>query len=102
MNLENITGGPAFPRPASEAMDSAGQRFYPPAFSGMTLLDYFAGQALASLIVSCKVRIGSETDGEIVIADPVEVLAAHAYDIARSMIVEKSIQEDCEDDEDSL
>ena len=41
-------GGPAFPRPSSEAVDLAGQRFYPEAFEGMTLHDWFAGQALAS------------------------------------------------------
>lgn len=38
-------GGPAFPRPSGEAVDVEGNHFFPEAQSGMSLRDWFAGQA---------------------------------------------------------
>lgn len=42
-------GGPAFPRPYSETNPARGEPEYEPGQSGMTLRDWFAGQALAGL-----------------------------------------------------
>ena len=50
-------GGPAFPRPSSEAHDAQGRTFYPCAYDGMTLRDYFAGQALVGLLASNMGRV---------------------------------------------
>lgn len=72
-------GGPAFP----ESIDHEGRVWHCP---GMTLRDYFAGQALVGLIqhtkeIGCLARQGGEkTD---------EYLAGSAYEIADAMIAER-------------
>ena len=58
---ERNDGGPAFPRPSGEARDGNGTSFWPPGHPGMTLRDWFAGQALAGLIAS---NMGRIDDGE--------------------------------------
>lgn len=67
-------GGPAFPRPASPGamIASESQR-------GMTLRDYFAGQALAALLVS-------DSDSETSYRDTVK----NAYYIADAMLEERN------------
>ena len=46
MKTPSNDGGPAFPRPVSHS-DEGGTHF---GFTGMTLRDYFAGQALAGVV----------------------------------------------------
>lgn len=57
-------GGPAFPVSGFS--------------SGMTLRDYFAGQALAGITVGCGWQGG-----------PWETMAAHAYEAADAMLAER-------------
>lgn len=85
------TGGPAFPRAATQEMMEA-DCF---AEEGMTLLDYFAGQALN--ILDRDVAVGRVIDGK---ADDgyggwtEEQLVAHeAYAIAAAMLAEKRRRE---------
>jgi len=51
-------GGPAFPRPVSFSEDGGTHR----GCLGMTLRDYFAGQALAAVLVSPNFREASTKD----------------------------------------
>lgn len=67
-------GGPAFPLAASTGDPRDGVY----CTSGMSLRDYFAGQALAGLIAS------TATDG-----DDWDTIAAKAYDSAYAMIAAK-------------
>lgn len=73
-------GGAAFPFTGPELSDGS-QEYY----VGMTLRDYFAGQALAGLCTFMEHR---------------EVLADNAYRIADAMIERRKYQEDQEDQED--
>lgn len=52
------TGGPAFPEPF--AISPTGDTY--PAYSGMTLRDWFAGQALAGMVAS---GITIDMDGDV-------------------------------------
>jgi hypothetical protein len=105
-------GGPAFPLPKS-AFPAITEK--PPQVAGMTLLDYFAGQALAGLIRTGAIPEASGPDvgeGESLLSfyrtcggniphlllngDPVtvpELLADEAYDCAAAMIAEKRRRE---------
>lgn len=64
------SGGSAFPRP----IGVDGVRHYNPSQKGMTLLDYFAGQALVGLIIN------SATVSVIV------PITTRAYELAKYMI----------------
>lgn len=68
------TGGPAYPNPDIEVNDI---RIPQP---GMTLLDYFAGQALQSLITIQSPEPGEELP---------ELRAKRAYEYAAAMLAEK-------------
>jgi len=70
-------GGPAFPRPIGFHPHVGGT--YSPAQMGMTLLDWFAGQALAGLL----------SDETIERLQP-EGYAKAAYDYAEAMIEERT------------
>lgn len=72
----NDTGGPAFPHPSGAS-----------GWEGMTLLDYFAGQALPSAINS--IIVAAEKGIEVSNPDP----AIMAYQIADQMIAEKRRRE---------
>lgn len=65
-------GGPAFPRVPWDVNDYTGD-----GSPGMTLRDYFAGQALASM----------DTDGYTLTG--IHRLARRAYDIADAMLAER-------------
>lgn len=69
-------GGPAFPVPSG--YETAGPALYP----GMTLRDYFAGQALAGM---CSYGAYRHVDGKAGIV-------ADAYEIADAMISERTKQ----------
>lgn len=58
-------GGPAFPIRLTDAIQA----------EGMSLLDYFAGQALG---------------GSIITTDEPQELASHAYEVAEAMLAERA------------
>jgi len=70
-NTEAKTGGPAFPRPGS----NYGNYSYSNPVDGMTLRDWFAGQAL---------YVAHQYE------DCAERLAMHAYNIADALLAERS------------
>jgi len=74
------TGGSAFPVAGYQEING-----YVLPTTGMTLRDYFAGQALAGAMASSKVW---KTDEENI--DTPERYAVLAYNIADAMIVEKA------------
>jgi hypothetical protein len=69
-------GGRAFPRPAAGYSGSQ---------EGMTLRDYFAGQALAAILVNASADDGSFKSAKELcdIAAPVAYIAADAMIVAR-------------------
>lgn len=73
MGRTRDTGGPAFPCEEIRTPDGKG---WVPGASGMTLLDWFAGQALA---IFADNRVDPSAD----------VLARAAYDAAEAMLAEK-------------
>ena len=66
-------GGPAFPSEQHETQDGTWNQTFE---RGMTLRDYFAGQALAGLMAS-------EADGGVYLADHA---ALRAYEFADAML----------------
>lgn len=85
------TGGPAFPR--SGTFDNGPQ-------DGMTLLDYFAGQAMNALVQGRPVRpsdkqYGEDCNGNRTYFDETEgdYWAKEAYSMAESMLAEKARRE---------
>ena len=75
------TGGPAFPRTElyAAAMEREGvEASYP----GMTLLDWFAGQALAGMLASAPVADRSKPNHK--------KWAVNAYKFADTMITERN------------
>lgn len=73
-------GGPAFPRPQGHwAEDAAGND----AQDGMSLRDYFAGQALNGLCHDYRANTAMESG---VLAH----LASHAYALADAMLAERA------------
>lgn len=89
--MNKNTGGPAFPAMVADSYgygvgffvgkDPDGSRQFIETFSGMTLRDWFAGQALITL--SEQVLVGDESP---------ESLAKCAYALADAMLAERSKQ----------
>ncbi len=71
--MSNETGGPAFPQ------DLQGRRGDDPELQGMTLLDYFAGQALAGMLSNSESKFTNRFSG----------YAECAYDLAAAMLAER-------------
>lgn len=78
-------GGPAFPRPTGMFENEYGAKFPEPGDPGMSLRDWFAGQALAGTIASYAhpTSAGSMTV-------PSRRLAEYAYTLADAMIEARS------------
>lgn len=77
-------GGPAFPE-LDCFVDQHGEKPAYSAYHGMTLRDYFAGQALAGLCANDGIEF------EPVAADKIHpIYARHAYGLADAMIAERS------------
>jgi hypothetical protein len=84
-------GGPAFPSYASGAQGAAcNTRFEP--IGGMTLRDWFAGQAAVGLLASPNAL--SADDGTIPRERTMNMVAVAAYELADGMLAERSKQED--------
>jgi len=77
------TGGPAYSRPASTLTDPGGLVLFDRGDRGMTLLDYFAGQFLASYTSNDCMKAGSP-----------KVVAAQCYEQAEAMITRKRKREE--------
>lgn len=89
MSDQKKTGGPAFPRPASED----DQHFWPDQV-GMTLRDYFAAKAMQALVT---VAMGREGGANIIIKtaelskmSEAELFADTAYELADAMLAERA------------
>ena len=73
-------GGPAFPRPTNDTMVDADEF----AYEGMSLLDYFAGHALAGLLAMAKQK---QSFAEF---------SDDAYDMAEAMLKERERRSETE------
>jgi len=94
--MKSDDGGPAYPRPNSIILFNNEIVWEQ---DGMTLLDYFAGQALAGIVANSSTYIGGKiTEGE---PDPEKpgrsVIAKVAYLTAVTMIAEKQKREEIND-----
>lgn len=81
--MATTDGGPAFPQPFGGAHNAAADAY---GYGGMTLLDWFAGQALAGLIAG-------EREGNWwpnCAPDPKMAVAKEAYRRASAMLAERS------------
>tara|TARA_R110000868_G_scaffold78701_3_gene224232 strand:- start:249 stop:494 length:246 start_codon:yes stop_codon:yes gene_type:complete len=76
MDRDDPDGGPAFPRPVGQADDTDHGTEWNVSHEGMSLLDYFAGQALAGLCA----RLTSD--------NPDAYIAKRAYLLAAAMLKE--------------
>ena len=72
-------GGQAFPRPGYEHLQPDGKILHVPGETGMTLLDYFAGQAVGGLLKGLHDRYN---------------IARLSYDLADAMLAEKRRREE--------
>lgn len=68
-------GGPAFPCHMQQHHDG---------LAGMTLLDYFAGQALAGIMANADFLVSARENGKGASLDI--VIASNAYDMAAAML----------------
>lgn len=75
-------GGPAFP---TEAFQREGHRDYKPPKSGMSLRDWFAGQAMAALVANAFRRMEGLEKGQTL----AEYIAKKAYGAADAMLAER-------------
>ncbi len=97
--MNKDTGGPAFPADSRDVSHLAGTErdYQPQMFSGMTLLDYFAGQAMQGELASQDyTNDEGRFPGGCYYANNVEnrlVLTEKAYAIAEAMIAEKRRRE---------
>lgn len=78
VNFKAEGAGPAFPRPCSSVTDVNGVRHFAPAFPGMSLRDWFAGQALAGMCTSAGYQ-----------GLPWDAVSSEAYAAADAMIAER-------------
>ena len=90
MTKPEITGGPAYPISRAH-FAQAGEMLSSDWVSGMTLLDYFAGQALASLDAATCVAMLEQAQARQI--TPEHSMALYCYDIAEAMIAEKRRRE---------
>lgn len=79
--MTKIDGGPAYPLPL--AIGQAGDLYHAGAWSspGMTLRDYFAGQALPQVLATSFAPPGVQVDSNI--------MAQGAYLLADAMLAER-------------
>ena len=81
-------GGQAFPK-AEEEWDSCDERYIIKYKGGMTLRDWFAGQAMAGLCVGASGAIGRSNEFTVYANGPCNSdIAERAYLVADAMIAE--------------
>ena len=89
LNEKPNDGGPAFPRPYADDQHTPPDAEYKQAQPGMSLLDYFAGQAMAGMLANESITNGldaiTDSEGE----DVPWVIAMDAYDQAEEMLHER-------------
>lgn len=74
----------AFPRPIDMDNDSVNGNYYPQL--GMTIRDYFAGQALIAILSKHEAKWVTE----LVVEEKARLFAASSYMFADAMIAERS------------
>jgi hypothetical protein len=74
-------GGPAFPNSAENPRA---------VFSGMTLRDYFAGQALSAIFGGTGARDVAARDGRYDETNWADVVAANCYEMADAMLAART------------
>jgi hypothetical protein len=81
-------GGPAFPTHAEPVIGG-----YPVPIGGMSLRDWFAGQAMAAMLTGVVGRIGAAKDVYAYAAGPCNsVIVARAYAIADAMLEARKVK----------
>ena len=85
-------GGPAFPLQEQLQSGPNGGAWLSPGQPGLSLRDYFAGQALAGLMPPYGLSPDGVRDLVGVVADPdlFDVFARHAYSMADAMLAERA------------
>lgn len=78
-----ITGGPAFPRPATHGKT---HEDYSPDQDGMDLRDYFAAKAMQSMTAGPGARMVAERDERYDETNWAEIVASNAYMMADAML----------------
>ena len=84
--MDTRDGGPAFPVTRQEWQDG---QLVPMTKNGMFLRDYFAGQALAGLVVGCAGMLGDEFSAYAK-GHCNHALACRAYVMADAMLAERA------------
>lgn len=80
--MNRLSGGAAFPSPGVLMDDGRGGEYQQGAYEGMTLRDYFAGQALSGLLADLpKTMYGLDWQ---------QNAARGAYELADAMISERA------------
>ena len=88
--MDNLGGGPAFPHPWSN-VDPNSAATSQNAGTGMTLRDYFAGQAIIGLLSACAIEHTAEAPwgfDRFHVVPYLKELSAAAYNIASAMVEE--------------
>lgn len=78
-------GGPAFPRPISGTRDPLGGTHFDEGGLGMSLRDWFAGEALAG-IMAADIKIPDALGGLNEVRHTPEAIAKASYDYADAML----------------
>jgi len=82
-------GGAAFPRSASKYLGCGSEMSESMPQSGMSILDWFAGQALAGILASGHEAFSGGSIGDRILIDEPEITDALAFQHAKAMIEER-------------
>lgn len=89
MSSHSDDGGPAFP--ASVATDSEGSICHThERLAGMSLRDYFAGQALASLDANDRGAVSALSGPDVSLEEDNRLLAKHCWAMADAMLAARN------------
>ena len=90
MSIENMKdGGPAFPRPYADDQHTPPDAEYKQAQTGMSLLDYFAGQAMVGMLANESITNELNAFADRENEDVPRMIAVDAYDQAEEMLHER-------------
>lgn len=82
-------GGPAFPRSYADDQHTPPDAEYKQAQPGMSLLDYFAGQAMAGMLANESITNGLNAIADSEDEDVPQMIAIDAYEQAEAMLTER-------------